>query len=108
MKVHRGKQVEKAVRESGISLTSLALKLKVSRRTLYNYFQQSDLSVETIVEIGKAIHNDFTHLFPASSYKVNVIKSEADEDSVMYWKTKYVELLEKFNDMLLQQQREGK
>jgi len=59
--VHKGEIVEKAVRASGIKLTELAKKMNLSRRHLYNLFEESNLSVEYIYKIGKIIHYDFTN-----------------------------------------------
>lgn len=108
MKVHRGKIAEKAVRESGLSLTSLAERLSVSRRTLYNYFSQPDLSIETVISIGKIIHVDFSKLLSKDAYVIppsphlEVADKSSDRDAT-YWKEKYFNLLEKHNELLTEQ-----
>lgn len=58
--IHRGEIVEKVVRRSGYSLTKLAEKLDVTRNTLYNKFKRADLDYWFIVQIGTALHYDFT------------------------------------------------
>jgi transcriptional regulator with XRE-family HTH domain len=108
MKVHRGKIAEKAVRESGISLTSLAERLSVSRRTLYNYFLQQDLSIHTMLAIGKIIHVDFSKLLPKDGYiipapQIFEVNDSQPEKGQAYWKDKYYTLLEKHNELLVQQ-----
>ncbi|ACE06260.1 hypothetical protein Aasi_0893 [Candidatus Amoebophilus asiaticus 5a2] len=62
--IHRGQIVEKVVRRSGFSLTKLAAKLEISRNTLYNKFNNANLSYRLIQEIGQAIHYDFSLDFP--------------------------------------------
>lgn len=57
---HRGEIVEQAVRRSGYSLTKLAARLGKSRKWLYDCFQNSNLSIEYIVAIGKIIYHDFS------------------------------------------------
>lgn len=98
-----------AVRESGISLTSLAHKLGVSRRTVYNYFERPDLSAQTMLEIGKIIHVDFSSMMRLGEYghfsPKPSVSDDGGEDSVEYWKNKYIQLMEQFNDLLRQQIR---
>lgn len=107
MKQHRGQLVEKAIRESGVPLTTVSVKLGKSRRTLYNYFQQTDLSVEVIDRIGKIIHVDFTDILQGSAYKKQLssvhsknAEDPAQEYSAEYWKNKYIEVLEQLNSLL--------
>ena len=57
---HKGKILEKAVRESGMPLTKLSKKMAKSRRWMYNAFENENLSIDYILEIGKIIHYDFS------------------------------------------------
>lgn len=101
MRKHRGEIIERAVRESGMSLVAVSSKLKVSRRTLYNYFDQADLSVEMIERIGKVIHADINELLEMVGYsqsRVSPTASEKGDD--VFWKNKYIDLLEKYNALL--------
>jgi predicted transcriptional regulator len=106
MKKHRGEMVERVVRESGYSLKSLAEHLKVSRRTLYNYFNQVDLSVELVMEIGRIIHYDFSPYLYANYAKGNSAPARAVTDAIVpeetaeYWRNKYIQLLEVHNALL--------
>lgn len=103
---HKGEIVEKAVRDSGIKLTELAKKMNLSRRHLYNLFEEPDLSVEYIYKIGKIIHHDFTN--EIKSYlrdsASGIIENTSDEtipygEQTEYWKNKYFDLLEKYNEL---------
>ena len=61
---HRGEIVEKVVRKSGYALTKLADKLEISRNTLYNKFQDANLSYRFIQKVGRVLHYDFSTHFP--------------------------------------------
>ena len=99
---HRGEIVEQAVRQSGLSLTKLAKRIGKSRKWIYDSFQNPNLSIEYVIAIGKIIYHDFSleinefkniH-FPQLSIENNVDFNEN------YWKNKYIELLEKHNQLL--------
>ncbi|MBE9583569.1 hypothetical protein IM792_03835 [Mucilaginibacter sp. JRF] len=104
---HYGQLLEYAVRRKGISLTELAVSLKVNRRTIYNWFESPYLKNNIIYRIGLAINHDFSVEFPQyftsdmfSSDKVrsaNEISTYADSSD---WKDKYINLLEKYNQVL--------
>ena len=55
---HKGEIVEKAVRQSGIPLTKLVKRLGKSRKWIYNAFENPQLFLDVILEIGKIIHYD--------------------------------------------------
>ena len=115
--------MEKAVRESGYSITRLAEKMEVSRRHVYNLFESDKIDWDVIVQIGTIIKYDFSKDFkelvqfgpishvndPAGAYirgvkgKLQPAKMGPKELAleVSYWKNRYIELLEKYNDALL-------
>lgn len=100
---HKGQILEKAVRESGIPLTKLTKKLKKSRRWIYNAFENQNLSIEYIIEIGEIIHFDFSDVlvelkkFKSANFEIKKLNVPDHTD---HWKNKYLELLEKYNDIL--------
>jgi predicted transcriptional regulator len=102
---HRGEIVEKAVRDSGVSISALANKLGKSRRHIYNLFQYHNLDWETISHIGEIINFDFTLKFPELA-KQNISIQSAPNDlkscieQMHYWKDKYISLLEEYNKIL--------
>lgn len=112
--VHRGEVVEKAVRQSGYSITKLAARMGKSRRHVYNIFENPNVPIDTILEIGKIIHYNFSELFPAvydiPEGKENIAEHRFtyphEEETVDYWRNKYILLLEKYNDLL--EKKEGK
>ena len=99
---HRGGIVEKAVRESGFPIAELARRMKKSRRHIYNLFENPNLSLDEILQIGKIIHYDFSELFTDVSKSKSLVEEPAAiyGDSAAYWKDKYIALLEKYNALL--------
>jgi hypothetical protein len=104
---HRGEIVEKAVRQSGMPLTQLTKRLGKSRRWIYNAFENPSLSLDLIYEIGKIIHHDFsTEIIDLRTSRLHVLDgAELDyqqmpENSIEFWKNKYLILLEKYNALL--------
>ena len=111
--VHRGEKLEKAIRESGISISSIARRLGKSRKHMYNLFLNPQISIDVMLEVGKIIHYDFLKdLEYFSKTDTSAIRAaESDEkeyDSVEYWKNKYLKLLEKYNKLLEDQAKQKK
>jgi predicted transcriptional regulator len=104
--VHRGEIVEIAVRQSGMAISEVARRLQKSRRHLYNIFEDPNVSLDTILQISKIIHHDFSKEIPEMRItKVNKLLNENEEEynktsDVEYWKDKYLFLLEKYNELL--------
>lgn len=107
---HKGEIIEKAVRESGHSITKLAQKMGKSRRWVYQIFDSSVVPIDYIMEIGKIIHHDFTRdikgikLYASGlssvSFEENTFSGNSKAEELEYWKEKYMILLEKYNDLL--------
>jgi CRISPR/Cas system-associated exonuclease Cas4 (RecB family) len=107
---HKGEILEKAVRESGMPLTKLTKKLNKSRRWIYNAFENPNVSIDYILEIGKIIHHDFSEdiaelkkyrTMAAFMHLENVSETDNNEKQGQdYWKNKYLKLLEKYNQLL--------
>ncbi len=109
---HRGEIVEHAVRQSGMSLSELARRLGKSRRWIYMSFDNPALSIDTILQIGKVIHMDFSSLISElKNQNQQVSEPEgpvymaSDQSDVLMWKEKYLLLLEKYNELLEKYQR---
>ncbi len=103
---HRGQIVEKVIRRSGYSITRLAKKLGISRNTLYNRFENADLGYRFIMEVGNAIHYDFTVDFPTMKEEIEVMGDipirSVDRETIELWRaeSKYILLLEKYTKLL--------
>ncbi|MCJ8290682.1 MAG: hypothetical protein HRT58_13540 [Crocinitomicaceae bacterium] len=108
---HKGEVIEKAVRESGFSITRLAERMGKSRRWVYQIFESRIVPVDYILSIGKIIHHDFTEeIKELKTYKVSMATQitndqqqsfGSDKDEVEYWKNKYLAVLERYNDLLI-------
>lgn len=114
MSLNVGQVIEHTVRADHVGISELSRKLHVSRRTIYNWFNQKTLSLDIICKIGSAIHHDFSKEFPDDFARLNQ-ENGYDErafmtpdagangtysNSVSYWMNKYIKLLEKYNELL--------
>lgn len=107
---HKGEVIEKAVRESGYSITRLAAKLGKSRRWVYQIFDKPNVSMEYVLQIGNAIHHDFsTEVKGLREYRQSTQADNwndpsgeffTDGEKAEYWKNKYLVLLEEYNKLL--------
>lgn len=61
---HRGEIIENVVRRSSISFSVLAVKMGISRNTLYNRFKEKNLSYDFILTLGMVLHCNFAIHFP--------------------------------------------
>jgi transcriptional regulator with XRE-family HTH domain len=110
MSLNVGQVIEHTVRRDHMGISELSRKLHVSRRTIYNWFNQETLSFDIICKIGNAIRHDFSKEFPDDfarvnheiDYKEHVLTDvdSAYANSVNYWMNKYIRLLEKYNELL--------
>lgn len=118
MDLHYGEVVERAIRRNGYSISELARMLNVNRRSVYNWFNQRNLKPELIYRIGCALRHDFSeefpHLFTKEDFslisqakalrveKTYAVEGEDEtEQHTNLWKTKYIVLLEEYNDLLM-------
>lgn len=98
---HKGEIVERAVRQSGIPLTKLVGRLGKSRKWIYNAFENPHLSIDYILEIGNAIHYDFTNEIKELSSNSNLVSEPKPHyQDAEYWKNKYLHLLEEYKTLL--------
>jgi len=102
---HRGEIIKEAVYKSGVPITELAKRMGKSRRWVYQMFENSNVSLDVILQIGKIIHYDFTEeikeFSPSQKAMSNFSASyEKEELNAEYWKNKYLKLLEEYNELL--------
>lgn len=130
--VHRGEVIRDAIKASGVAIGVVAEKMGISRKTLYNKFKESSIPYSFILKLGEVIHHDFAQDFPHLSKTVkkeapkaqpqmstNLLlpfDSEPQETTYKYsnlrdceqelvnLQHKYINLLEKFNELLLKTQ----
>lgn len=103
--LHRGEIIEKAIRESGYSITTVAQRLGKSRRWMYLLFENPAVSIELILQIGKIIYHDFSLEFPEIIQGKKIANEPensgyVNNDEISFWKEKYFKLLEEYNALL--------
>jgi len=111
MKLNAGEIVEHAVRRQNVNISELSRRMKVNRRTLYNWFQQKSLNADVIYGIGEVINYDFSKDFN-QELETSKLKSKerglnsktnkeyGSQESVYYWMEKYISLLEDYKKLL--------
>ena len=102
---HRGEIVKEAIYKSGVPITQLAKRLGKSRRWMYLMFENSNVSLDVILEIEKIIHYDFSEEIKEFSPVQKMVSNlpsafQTDEHNAEYWKNKYLKLLEEYNELL--------
>ncbi|WP_183564222.1 helix-turn-helix domain-containing protein [Mucilaginibacter sp. SP1R1] len=106
-----GQILERVVRRDRMGISELARRLNVSRRTIYNWFETDNLSIDIISKIGFVIGHDFSNEFPEEFAKTrNYVNddhlgdaqssTENPSNAIYYWMDRYIKLLEKFNAVL--------
>ena len=102
---HRGEILKEAVYKSGVPITELAKRMGKSRRWMYLMFENSNVSLDIVLQIGKIIHYDFTDEIKEFSPSQKIIEkspanSNKEDSEAEYWKNKYLNLLEEYNELL--------
>lgn len=108
---HAGNIVESIIRKQGHNISKLARYMKISRCTLYNWFEHDTLPFDILVRIGSYINYDFSPDFPEVFCSNSDAKLEnhplqnqfTENEKIDYWIRKYILLLEKYNECLLNQ-----
>ena len=102
---HRGEIIKAAIYKSGVPITALAKRLGKSRRWMYLMFENSNVSLDLVLKIGKIIRYDFTADFKELSTSARIksesfVATEENETNAEFWKNKYLKLLEEYNELL--------
>jgi len=104
---HRGEIVKKAIYQSGMPITLIANKVGKSRRWVYQMFENSNVSLDLVLQIGEIIHHDFSDEIREINYtKGNLqdnsipVYGKPENEEAEYWKNKYLKLLEEYNELL--------
>lgn len=115
---HRGKILQDVCNRycqiNGMSLTALSRKAGYDQSTLYRHFDKDTLPFHTIRRYGKAMSHDFRKEFPEMAEDFELVMEPETEymttttlascmEQRDYWHKKYVDLLERHNDLLTDQ-----
>lgn len=120
---HQGEILQEAIKNSGISITRIVEELGITRPTIYRKFKEDNLDYAFVKRVGEIIGHDFSNDFTSLQQAtlpfvatpvmlqggVNVtprsnVLQVPDADPVkqlMALQTKYIALLEAYNDLLM-------
>lgn len=108
--IHVGELIEELIRVNQLSISEVARKMHVNRRSVYNWFKQKSIRPYVLHRICNVLASDFSIELPLVMKETQLDfkeKSEApgkekkvDFNSVTYWMNKYIYLLEKYNEVL--------
>lgn len=120
---HQGEILQEAIKRSGISITRIVEELGITRPTIYRKFKEETLEANFVKNIGQIIGHDFAQDFtivqqsalpfvtqparnivtPGITARVTA-QPKVDSDTVsqlLTLQTKYIALLEAYNELLL-------
>jgi hypothetical protein len=106
MKQHLGELLEKAIRQSEYPITKIAKRIGYTRQHMYNLFQQPQIDLLLLEEIGNIIHVDFSESVKSlKKYKLTHTAADVVNETNAYivdgsYKDKYLALLEDYNKLL--------
>jgi AcrR family transcriptional regulator len=124
MQKHRGKILHDVLyrwcEKTGWTITALARKVGYNASSTYRHFEKDDLAYHIIAKYGKVINHDFRVEFPEMEDEYSFVDIAAEPDRAGYepitltqaiaqretWKNKYMELLEKYNTLLVKKLEE--
>lgn len=113
--IHVGEMIEEVIRSNRISISDVARKIHVNRRSVYNWFKQKSLRPYTLHRICYVLVYDFSvklpdyfkeefiqnkDFIPPLVDKKSDVEGDLETNSVQYWINKYIYLLEKYNETL--------
>jgi len=109
MQIHRGQLLKSIIHKRNISIFDLSKTLAYSIDAIHHHIEMETLDFKLLSAYGDVLDYDFSVDFPEMA--VNVIADDhiqhedfsyeellRDRD---HWKMKYIELLEKHNDLLV-------
>jgi len=106
--VHMGRSLELLVRKEELNLSDLAVSLGVSRRTIYFWFEKQILKESIIHRVSRVIRKEnlAVDLQTDPVQAPEVVHKSEDVVKTDYWKDKYVDLLERYNELLISNTKE--
>lgn len=114
VKLHKGALIEKLIRRNGVSISDLAKRMGVNRRSVYNWFDQQTLKLEVVIKIGNIVGCDIPKEHPEAFTpdefsmldELDIYNKQHSPDTSSdekFWMDKYVTLLEEYNQLLIRQ-----
>ena len=108
--IHVGEMIEEVIRSNRLSISDVARKIHVNRRSVYNWFKQKSLRPYTLHRICYVLVYDFSVKLPdyfkeqfiqnkdfalATSEKKIDVETNTESNYVQYLINKYINLHEK-------------
>jgi predicted transcriptional regulator len=104
--MHRGEILKKAIQRSPYSITTIAKRLGKVRETLYNWFENPDLDIERMLEIGQIIGYDFSHDLESDLLQLKVLSEpKSDYGKLQKCEVELKECMRKMIDLLSENNR---
>ncbi len=111
-KLNRGQVLATVVEATGLNKEEIARKAGYSRASYYKHIENPNLPYHILILYGRVIRHDFTQEFPdmpkylledpEAQYGTPKTMEEA-VSIIESWKNKYIELLEKYNQLIEEQ-----
>ncbi len=120
---HQGEILQEVIKSSGISITRIVEEMGITRPTIYRKFKEETIDYNFVKRVGDVIGHDFAYDFTApqqsslpfvtnstnvtnrSSVTPRVTPTTMADNSVsgqlLALQTKYIALLEAYNELLL-------
>ncbi|MGI4740155.1 MAG: helix-turn-helix domain-containing protein [Janthinobacterium lividum] len=120
---HQGEILQEAIKNSGISITRIVEELGITRPTIYRKFKDDTLDANFVKNVGQIIGHDFSNDFTIAAqsafpFVTQSVKQttvtpvtqrpqalvQADTDPIkqlLALQSKYITLLEAYNELLL-------
>jgi len=109
MQIHRGKLLKSIIDRSNISIFDLSRTLSYSIDAIHHHIEMETLDFKLLLAYGEVLKYDFSVDFP--EMVLSLAAKESPHAAVMsynellkdrdHWKLKYIELLEKHNELLI-------
>ncbi len=111
--IHRGKILQRVVKETGINVAVIARKAGYKRVTYYLHIKQPDLSFSILSKYAQALDHDFSGEIPGTEsqviddpsfdYSSDPTTLKEAKEQITTWKQKYYELLDKYVKVIEEQ-----
>jgi len=107
--LHRGQLLEDAVKASRLKKEDVAARAGYKRTSYYKHIKEPDLPYHILMSYGKAIKYDFAEFLPdMPKYMIEEADPQYNQPAnleearrlIDHWKTKYIDLLERFNSVI--------
>jgi len=108
MPIHRGKLLKSIIQKSDISIFDLSKALEYSIDAIHHHIEMETLDFKLLLAYGEVLKYDFSVDFPEmksltakETFNIEVMNYDELLKDRDHWKLKYIQLLEKHNELLI-------